>query len=420
MELGFVQAGMRLIYRTGSLNLGAPVVEGNRPVIGWDWTSQFSSDYRDWDRPLTPIVMGNPPCSAWSTLTRKDLRGGDAAVMKCTQEMIDYAGVLPFAPYMIAIESVQQAYSTGRKWYQSAREQLKAQTGFDYDLVWVMQSNASLGGCSVRKRVFVVYTRIPFGVEYAQPERVARLGDAIRDLEGLDLTMAKQPYRRPATWWSMNRRAEDGVDGHFVSEKMNAPYAAIADALLEMGQPWSPGQSTTEVLRRLYHANPNKIPLPWSKNLNKLVDRDFDQGMNQTQNWDPEKQSPVITGRGPHHSVHYSEPRLYTQRECARIQGFPDTWRIWPARDYGNLQLVWGKGVPVDAGRWLGTWMKAALDGTPGHMLGEPIGPNERMIQLTKTYERTLDVERRWEHQRFVSHEHGHWIDREHDPVECC
>ena len=424
MELGFVQAGMKLVHRAGSLALGAPVVEGNRPVIGWEWTSSFSKEYREWPRFSVPIVMGNPPCSAWSTLTRKDLRGGDAAIMSCTQELIDYSSVVPFAPYLIAIESVQQAYSTGRAWYQNAREELSRRTGFEYDLVWVMQSNATLGGASVRKRVFVCFTRIPFGVEYAQPARVARLGDAIRDLEGLHLTMEKQPYQRPATWWSMNRRAEEGVDGHFVSDKANAPYRELWNLLEAKGIPWQPGQSTTEVLRKLHAVNNGKLPEPWGseKRLDKLVERDFDLGLNQTGCWDPEKQSQVVTGRGPDHSVHWAEPRLYTQRECARIQGFPDTWRIWPARNYNALSSVWGKGVPVDAGRWLGSWFKAALDGTPGFMRGEPIGPNERMIQLTRTFERTLDMERRWEHQRYVPHEEGHWVDREHEAVGsvCC
>lgn len=421
MELGFVQAGMRLIHRAGSLSLGAPVVEGNRPIIGWDWNSSFSADYREWPRMLTPIVMGNPPCSAWSTLTRKDLRGGDAAVMKCTAELIDYAGILPFAPYMVAIESVQQAFSTGRKWYQEARDKLSAATGYEYDLVWVMQSNATLGGCSVRKRVFVVYTRIPFGVEYAQPARVARLGDAIRDLEGLKLTMEKQAYRRPATWWTINRRAEDGVDGHYVNPKVNDPYVELWNELSSRGIPWRPGQSTTEVLRTLHSVSNGKVPMPWMKNIDKLVERDFDLGLNQTGCWDPEKQSQVVTGRGPDHSVHYAEPRLYTYRECARIQGFPDTWQIWPARNYNNLSGVWGKGVPVDAGRWIGRWMKAALDGEPGTMRGEPMSDasNERMIQLTNTFKQTLNVERLWEHERFVPHEEGHWVDRDHDE-SCC
>lgn len=317
------------------------------------------------------------------------------------------------------LESVQQAFSTGRAWYQAAREQLEAETGHAWDLVWVMQSNASLGGCSIRKRVFVVFTRIPFGVEWAQPARVARLGDAIRDLEGLELTPMKQPYKRPATWWSVPMRAEDGVDGHFAPAKLQETYRELIARMKVVGAPWPVGTDTTHALRELWQHG-GEIPMPWAKKLDAHVQRNFVLGMNQTGKWDPDQQARVVTGSGPAHSVHYEEPRVLTYRECARIQGFPDTWRIWPARDYNKLGAVWGKGVPVHAGNWIGQWTRDAVEGRPGSMQGVPIGIRERQIDVTTSYQRTIDVERRWEHQDFVPHEHGHWVDREHDAAQCC
>ena len=63
-------------------------------------------------------------------------------------------------------------------------------------------------------------------------------------------------------------------------------------------------------------------------------------------------------------------------------------------------------GVPVDAGRWLGTWMVNALKGEPGTVLGEPIGPRETKVNFTHAYKNTLEYERRWEHNDWTLSEH--------------
>lgn len=42
---------------------------------------------------------------------------------------------------------------------------------------------------------------------------------------------------------------------------------------------------------------------------------------------DPNAVSPTITGQ-PDDYLHYSEPRIMTVRECARIQSFPDWYEI--------------------------------------------------------------------------------------------
>ena len=404
-ELGLVQAGLTLKHRTGSLDLGAPVVRGNRQLMGWDWDDEFSKNYEDWERFSPRIIYGNPPCSGFSTLTAQKHRGVDAAINKCIWELVNYAGAQKTPPDIVAFESVQQAFTTGYTMMKDLRAKLEADTGVQYHLTHLLQSNASLGGVSVRKRYFWVASRIPFGVEYAQPRRVARLEDALNDLQGLGLTAALQPYRRPPTWWSINRRAADGVDGHFNPKRENDRFREMMEAMESIGQPWRPGEGTDKQLQK-YYAATGRLPGFWDQNREKLLKKNLKLGLNQTFMWDPERQGYVVTGAGVMHSVHWAEKRLYTQREVARIQGFPDTWRIWPARDYKKLGLVWGKGVPVDAGRWLGTWMKAALDGTPGTVLGEPIGERETKVNITNGYKDTLEFERRWEHSKYTLSAH--------------
>ncbi|QBZ72729.1 methyltransferase [Gordonia phage GodonK] len=405
MELGIVQSSndFRLVHRTGSLDLGAPVVRGNRRLLGWDWEDNFTKDTRKWQRHSAPFITANPPCSAWSTLTRKDLRGAGAKVMACTDEVFDYATFMRKSPDIIAIESVQQAFTTGRQYYVDARARLEEETGKKYDLIWLMQSNASLGGASVRRRVFVVYSRIPFGVEYAQPERTTRFGDCVRDLEGLTMSTAKQQYKRPPTWWSLPRRAPDGVDGHF-TVRQSAWYQELMEKTRAAGVPWVPDMATEDALRAVYRAG---IPLPheWQRQVDKLVAKGFSMGMNQTMMWNPDKMGRVVTGSGPTMSVHYAEDRLLTHRECFRLQGFPDTWTLWPAREYKKLSACPGKGVPVDAGRWLGTWVHAAFMGTPGTILGEEIGDRERKVDITNAYKHTARWEIEWDHTKNTVHD---------------
>lgn len=412
-ELGLVETGAELQFRTGELDLGAPVVRGNRKILGWQWEDQFSKDPREWHRTHgVDVVSANCPCSGFSTLTAKQNRGMDAKVNRHLWHLVQYSAMLDPAPLMIINESVQQAFTGGLPLMQAMREYLEEHTGHTYTLHHILQSNASLGGCSLRKRYFWVASRIPFGVEYVQPSRVARLGDAIRDLEGLDITPHKQPYRRPATWWSVPRRAADGVDGHFHGKqwKNDAKVRRVLDALSAAGLEWRIREPISSALRRLYDAT-GEIPQEW--NLDRLIEKDFWMGVQQVGRWDPERQSNVITGAGPDMSVHYVEPRLFTMRECARIQGFPDTWRIGPAYDYTHLGLVWGKGVPVDAGRWLGQWVRESVEGRPGTVIGKKLpGTHDYVIDITHAYKHTMGRERAWEHQSAVLHEH---VDHDED-----
>lgn len=403
-ELGLIQSGMKLKHRAGDLDLGYVIPETNRQMFGWEWDSFFKKkgSYHRSEVKSARMLYSNCACSAWSTLSRKDLRGSDANSLKSTTMMYEYASLMSPAPEIIALESVQQAFSSGREYYQAQRDLLEERTGHKYDLLWLKQSNASLGGSSVRKRVFIVMSRIPFGVEYAQPARVARFGDCIRDLEGMELTTAKQPYRRPPTWWSAPRRASHHVDGHYNDPKTNQKFSKLMNMALDMGKPWEIGETMDKVCERVYK-HYGELPDGW--NLAQLQRKDFNLGLNQTMMWDPNALGRVVTGSGYLMSVHYKEPRLLTLRETFRLQGWPDTVNLWHARNYKKLGACPGKGVPVDAGRWLGDWSVKVLDGEPGTVYGELIGDNERMVDFTNSYKYTLNKERPWDTANNVRHE---------------
>ncbi len=70
--------------------------------------------------------------------------------------------------------------------------------------------------------------------------------------------------------------------------------------------------------------------------------------------------------------------------------GFPDTWKVRPLREFKGLFATWGKGIPVDCGRWIGTWSRRSLEGNPGGNTGVEIGERERLIDVTNDFKRAL------------------------------
>lgn len=74
----------------------------------------------------------------------------------------------------------------------------------------------------------------------------------------------------------------------------------------------------------------------------------------------------TITAGGNHHAVASVADgqqfhRLLTNRECARAQGFPDSYRF--AGTSGQVKRMIGNAVPVGIARWLGERAVGALDG---------------------------------------------------------
>lgn len=381
--LGFIQAGFTLTHRTGELKLGAENMRANRPLTGWDWEDDFSPDPTDWHVPDDiQVVSGNPPCSAWSTMTLQKYRGQGADVLKHTNDLVQYAGRI--APPIVAFESVQQAFTTGREHMQLLRAKLEADTGYEYDLYHVKHNNASLGGASQRKRYWWVASRIPFGMDPPVPIRVPTLMESIGDLRGLRSTWENQPYVYPQTWWSSRHRSADGaVDGHAIRLLMHEKrIRALLDAL---DGDWPQGWKEEDACRAIY-AKHGRLPDEWATQEARLVSKNFTMGPNQTARWYSDKPGRVLTGAALDQAIHPTELRLFTLREAMRIQGFPDTWKLWPSRAVATAPLWPGKGVPVGTARWLGVWAKRALEGQPGSMRGVPLGDREYLLDSTHNY----------------------------------
>lgn len=384
--LGIIQAGGELVHRCGTLKLGAENMRSNRQLTGWGWEDEFSDDPTDWWAPQdVDLVIGTPPCSGYSTLTRADKRGQDARVNDHMNKLVAYAGRV--APPFVAFESVQQAYTTGRSHMQLLRDKLEADTGYQYSLYHVKHNNACLGGAAQRKRYWWVAARVPFGMDPPIPLRVPTLMESIGDLRGLQSTWEKQPYVYPETWWSSRRRSADGaVDGHAIRTLTHEKRVrALLDAL---DGNWPEGWREQDACRAVYERY-GRLPDVWKSQEERLVKRDFDMGFNQMVRWYGDRPARVLTGGAMDQAMHPTELRMFTLREAMRIQGWPDTWRLWPLRDVATHPLFAGKGVPVDASRWLGAWIKSSLEGFPGSMRGVPVGDREFLLDSTHNYKHT-------------------------------
>jgi hypothetical protein len=124
----------------------------------------------------------------------------------------------------------------------------------------------------------------------------------------------------------------------------------------------------------------------WKHNEAKLISRDFFSGFTAPVRWQGDLPARVITGGALGSVIHPTLDRTITHRETARVMGFPDDWLIDPI-PRGGLAPTWGKGITVDCGRWIGEWIRAALDGAPGTFAGDLVGERESSIDCTNSWQ---------------------------------
>jgi site-specific DNA-cytosine methylase len=388
--LGMVQAGFKLLGKKEQKGgFGVANCEANRHLLGYDWESQVSAgDGADWEPIPCDVVFGNPPCSGFSLLSNKNFRGADSVINHGRWMFGWYTACC--MPQIAIFESVQGAFTQGHSLMLALREKLEADTGQRWDLHHVLHNGASLGGSSIRRRYFWVVSRVPFGIDPPEVTRVPSVNDVIGDLEGLGDTWESQPYRRPPSWWAAPARKRlTVVDGH---KRVHTPGIRRALALIDGDNQWGPKETISAVARRYYQTH-GRLPENWPEpTVEKLVANDFRMGYNQINRWNGERMCRVVTGAGLDMIIHPNENRTLTHREVARIMGFPDDWRIKPLRSVSGLRMTWGKGILVDCGEWIGTWIKRALDGEPGAH-GDLIGDREWVHNSTEAY-RSVCAER--------------------------
>lgn len=382
MTLGIVQAGFTLVHKAEEpAGFGMAMCDVNRHLLGDKWQAQ-AAEPAEWDVPSggADLVAGNPPCSGFSVMSPSSFRGVNSPINACMRNLFAYAARVK--PSAVVMESVGAAFKIGLPLMRELAEGLSRQTGTRYYVTHVLQNNLSLGGCTRRRRYFLVVTDCPFGVEQAPLRWVPTLGDAVGDLVNMDLTWDAQPYQERPTWWSLSKRSLSGMtDGHISPELAPKHEQRLHDITDYVD--WPSGWPFEMVIKS-YYDKFGDFPESWkyqstSKTWGHLtrdkviIERGFKiGGYSQTRHWKWDEPGHVLTGHGPN-QIWHPEGRLYTHREAARIMGFPDDWKIAPLQGNKLLSAMWGKGVSVDCGRWIGTWVRESLMGRPGSITGTPM-----------------------------------------------
>jgi site-specific DNA-cytosine methylase len=173
------------------------------------------------------------------------------------------------------------------------------------------------------------------------------------------------------------------------------------NGVLNLPGGWPVGKQMVNVVEA-YHKETGLWPEGWSESACATVVRtNFQGGAYQPSRWSPDKTGHVLAGNAMSTVIHPWLDRTLTHREVARVMGFPDTWRLETYTDKGG-NAVYGKGVTVDCGRWIGYWVRRALEGNPGAWQGEPTGEREFTVNVSNDFKRAYN-ERTGEHGDFRS-----------------
>jgi len=390
-DLGATQAGFQLVHKVENKGgFGMANCEANRHLTG-DWTAQAVVP-TEWEVPSggADVVIGNPPCSGFSVMTSKHLRGEDAKINQCMWDFVEYAARVN--PLIAIFESVTSAYSQGIGLMRALRRRLVELTGEHWDLHHVVHDAYAVGGPAIRKRYFWVASRIPFDVEHPVLDIVPLHHDVIDDLRDMEMSWGPQPYgpHEPSDYvQGMRFRREDGVvDGHMTPDV--PMHTRIRDLL--QGVEWNPREHMEIAVRR-HDERYGKLPESFSEaTVAKMRENDYFMGFTQPTRWDPERPSRVVTGAGPMTIVHYDEPRVLTFREVARILGYPDNWLIEPLAGKPGMSLTWGKGITVQAGRWIAEQAMRAGSGEVDEAGGTPGEEEREFIHQVKKPRLTRDI----------------------------
>lgn len=388
--LGAVQAGMRLIGKhEDASGFGIRQCEANRRLLGDDWESE-AIDPKDWTPQDAQVIIANPPCSAFSSMTYGTIVDSvNHNINNCMWDCVRYAAKV--RPEVFVMESVQGAAVRGTPLMRQLRDYLDEATGHRYSLFHVLQNNAALGGASLRRRYFMVLSRIPFGVELPNYGPPPTLFDSIGDLQTLDYRIWEaQEYQSPHSRW-VHREVASGsgkVDGH-VTAKWDTPGMQRIIDLLEGDtddiEVWPQDACLVSALRN-YHRAHGYLPGSWHFKRRSgawadeaLIEKNMEMGFTRPKRWRYDKPSFVVIGGAMYLVVHPTQNRMLTHRECARIMGFPDDWVIAPLRGLRGLEEGWGKGVSVQSGRWIAHWAHQAVLGQPGEYQGTSVINHHRL-----------------------------------------
>lgn len=377
---GVRQAGFDYVAKrepSAFAGFGVTAIEANIPNVQIEVTEpEF------WSAVKSDLVFGCPPCSGFSMLStintadsktgkvvdgvRVAQRGVDSPDNAWMYSLIDYASKTK--PPIVIFESVRSGGTMGASLMRELWLRLREQTGLDYHFTDVFMNAASVGGDVIRPRYFFVAHLRPFGVDlpHGTPKDLI---DVIGDLGPADGT-----------------RLDPGVDlawGHVTNGSSSDTRIRLSIELLRSGgYDWAQGNRLPEHLKVWAEEMGHGYPDFWYGKTGNLLSHAVSDNMYSPFRWRTNKPMGVVTGGFMDRAVHPIEARPFTYREGARFMGLPDDWSLWPIASAKRDSWL-GKAIPVASGRWIGTWARGSLEGSPGEYAGELVEDKHRIIDVS-------------------------------------
>lgn len=375
--LGAAQAGFEVIAKQEQKGaFGMPNVKENEEHItlnGIDY--QVEEDNWEGYDDVT-YFFGNPPCSGFSMMntaaqiakkygrTATHTRGADSPINDCMWAFIEGASRSrgpdgKQGPPYIAFESVQGAgKKAGRELMRKLRDDLESRTGQRYDLTHVFMNAAHCGGAQARRRYFALFHREPFEGVNVTRVYVPNVHDVIGDLQGLDYTTwdAQTPVYAPSIWALGEVVDQPFIDAHIADTESRR---ALRMMQLMQGVDWLP-KETEEPVAIKYYEKHGCAPPAYGDDFDPYTKK---WGFYQTRRLRWEQLMYVMAGNGLRAFIHPKEDRHLTIREGSRLMGYPDSWK-WTASETPARAQSWlGKGLAVQAGRWMSSQVMNAING---------------------------------------------------------
>ena len=289
----------------------------------------------------TDLLFGNPRCSAFSQLTSGYDAGTHGAEAASCADWWDCVRMTnQYKPRAFIFESVQAFGKHGGSF-------INAFKGYHVSLHYL--NTKALGNPQNRRRLFVVGLRDRMCVPEL-PERVPyrTIGDVILDLEDV------QPTSRHIDKIRLKELGRHSFEhgGVLTCNHYNFDLARrYPHDMQEIFEKLPQGGSVRKFHHLLSASNVFGVEVQM-----KVIMHGF-------RRLHVDGPCPTIYS-GSHVLVHPTCPRGITAREGARLMGFPDSYRFVDEGKSTMAQV--GKGVVVDAGKWVGSTMARALHGEGG------------------------------------------------------
>lgn len=302
------------------------------------------------------LMVGGPPCQSFST-------GGNRAALSDPRgnAIFEYLRLVSeVRPKMFVLENVANLVTAavrhrpiserpGKSWNLSSYSEPRATLFDSLEGGPAPLSEDELSGSAIRYLLSTVIAQLGYKVRFAV-------------LDAADYGAPQRRFRFVMIGARDEHPPEFIRPTHGVATQ---PFMTVRDAIGDLEDTPGPGSQYTPETRAYFDLVPeggNWRDLPREVAAQAMGERSLAAGGGKTGffrrlHW--ERQSPTVTGKPNRKGsamCHPSRSRPLSVQECARLQGFPDSWRIGGSVADQYLQI--GNAVPVALGRAIGATLK--------------------------------------------------------------